>query len=90
MYLQRSLENRHQLVAKIEQETALANERQMEFQHRLYKPQQNIELDDGKDRIRIRITRFSCNRFMSTCCFHAFSIGKYNQSKSLSILSSYW
>jgi hypothetical protein len=47
MHLQRSLEHRHQLIAKIEQETALANERQMEFQHRLYKPsQQNIEYDD--------------------------------------------
>jgi hypothetical protein len=54
MHLQRSLEHRHQLIAKIEQETALANERQMEFQHRLYKPsQQNIEYDDGKNQIPI-------------------------------------
>ncbi len=76
MHLQRSLEHRHQLIAKIEQETALANERQMEFQHRLYKPQQSIELDDGKNQIQIRGTGFfSRDRFMSTCCFHAFSIG---------------
>jgi hypothetical protein len=51
MYLQRSLENRHQLIARIEQETALVNERQMEIQHRLYKPEHQIEFDDGKNQI---------------------------------------
>lgn len=46
MYLQRSIIHRHQLISKIEHETALANERQMEFQHRLYKPDENQQIND--------------------------------------------
>jgi hypothetical protein len=53
MYLQRSIINRHQLISKIEHQTALINERQMEIQHRLYKPEQNNEYHDGKNRIKI-------------------------------------
>lgn len=47
MYLEQSILHRHQLSAKIERDTALANERQMEFQHRLYKPEHDIQFDDG-------------------------------------------
>ncbi|CAF0863658.1 unnamed protein product [Rotaria sordida] len=46
MYLQRSITHRQQLIAKVEQETALANERQMEIQHRLHKSKENNECDD--------------------------------------------
>jgi hypothetical protein len=49
MYLQQSIIRRHQLIAKIEQETSLANERQMEIQHRLYKSEQNNEYNEGKN-----------------------------------------
>ena len=49
MYLERSILHRHQLSAKIEHDTALANERQMEFQHRLHKPEQDIQFDDGSN-----------------------------------------
>jgi hypothetical protein len=48
LYLQRSIINRNQLIAKVEQETSLANERQMEIQHRLYKPRENTNEFDGK------------------------------------------
>lgn len=46
MYLQQSIIHRHELTAKIEYETALANERQMEFQHRLHKPVEDQESND--------------------------------------------
>jgi hypothetical protein len=48
MYLQRSLIHRHQLVAKVEQETALELERRMKTQHRLHKPEQINEYDGKK------------------------------------------
>jgi hypothetical protein len=48
MFLERSIAHRHQLMSKMEQETAKATERQMEIQHRLHKPEQNEERYDGK------------------------------------------
>jgi hypothetical protein len=48
MFLERSIAHRHQLMNKVEQETARANERQMEIQHRLHRPDQNEERYDGK------------------------------------------
>jgi hypothetical protein len=48
MFLERSVAHRHQLASKVEQETARVNERQMEIQHRLYKPEQNEERYDGE------------------------------------------
>lgn len=47
MFLERSMAHRNQLVSKVEQETARANERQMEIQHRLHKPEQTEERYDG-------------------------------------------
>ncbi len=74
MYLQQRLIHRHELISKIERQTALANERQMEFQHRLYKPEHNIQFDDGKKlKTLILIKGFLFLRFMFTCCFYAFS-----------------
>ena len=49
MFLERSIANRHQLMTKVEQETARANERQMEIQHRLHRPDQNEERYDGNN-----------------------------------------
>ncbi|CAF3143203.1 unnamed protein product [Rotaria sp. Silwood2] len=46
MYLQQSIIHRQQLIAKVEQETALENERQMEFQHRLHRSRENNEYND--------------------------------------------
>lgn len=46
MYLERSILHRHQLSAKVERETALANERQMEIQHRLHKPEHDVQFDE--------------------------------------------
>ncbi|CAF0948780.1 unnamed protein product [Adineta steineri] len=46
MYSQQSLIHRHQLTAKIERETALANERQLKVQHRLNSSHQNNAYDD--------------------------------------------
>lgn len=48
MFLERSIAHRHQLMSKVEQETARATERQMEIQHRLHKPDQSDERYDGK------------------------------------------
>jgi hypothetical protein len=49
MYMERSITHRHQLIAKVEQETALANERQMEIQHRLHRAEPNDEQFNGKE-----------------------------------------
>jgi hypothetical protein len=48
MFLERSIAHRHQLMTKVEQDTARAAERQMEIQHRLHRPEQNEERYDGK------------------------------------------
>lgn len=91
MYLQRSIIHRHELTSKIEQQTALQNERQMEVQHRLYKSTDNHNFDNGN---RISRLIFFCSkfifRFMFTGCFHAVSIWKCHQSTSLSIFSFDW
>lgn len=47
MFLEKSLAHRHQLVTKVEQETARNNERQMEIQHRLHRADPNDERYDG-------------------------------------------
>ncbi|CAF1217839.1 unnamed protein product [Rotaria sp. Silwood1] len=46
IYRQRSIIHRQQLIAKVEQETTLANERQMETQHRLHRSKENNEDDE--------------------------------------------
>jgi hypothetical protein len=50
MYAQRSIIHRHELIAKVEQETALAYERQMEIHRRLHRSQENNAYD-GKEEI---------------------------------------
>ena len=91
MFLERSVAHRHRLATKIEQETARTTERQMEIQHRLHRPDQNEERYDGKRNSSNNspLNKHVC-RSMLTCSFHAVSFGKYFQSSSISILSSYW
>ncbi len=75
MYLQRSILHRHQLSTKIERETALANERQMEIQHRLYRSEQKDAYDEGRNQNH-SFDEYIFYRFMFTCGIHAFSFGK--------------
>ncbi|CAF3670731.1 unnamed protein product [Rotaria socialis] len=46
MHTEKSTAHRRELITKIEQETTLANERQMEMQHRLYKPKETHAYND--------------------------------------------
>ncbi len=50
MYSQRSIINRHELIAKVEQETAAAYERQMEIHRHLHRSPENNAYD-GKEEI---------------------------------------
>jgi hypothetical protein len=49
MYAQRSIIHRHELIAKAEQETALAYERQMEIHRRLHRSQENNVYDGNEE-----------------------------------------
>ena len=64
MFLERSIAHRHELISKVEQETARNNERQMEIQHRLHRAEQNDERYDGEKRMT---HKFQLNKTRSLC-----------------------
>ena len=89
MFLDRSAAHRHQLMSKIEQQTARTTERQMEIQHRLHKPEQNDAHYDGRiDSLGLNYLTLTLRSLLAGGV-HALSLGKRLQSPSLSILSSH-